>query len=204
MKYAEQRTQPSQAFDEIDRALRPVVLRYLERFVSADEADELAQITMIKVSEHIGEFRGDSSLAPWVHTIARNVALDRLRQRARDSLSIEPGGEAGDGDEDANIPPQLQSVSTETASIRAEMSGCVREFVDRLPKDHRGVLILADIEGMTNQEIAKATGLTLGTVKIRLHRARTRLSADLRAGCTIVRDVDHEIDCERRPLQRVK
>jgi len=153
-------------------------------------------VTMMKVSEHLAEFRGDSSLSTWIYRIATNVARDRLRQRAPEMEPIE-------ADEDAaarDVPPELRSPSAEAAAMRTEMSACVREFVDRLPASYRGVLLLSEIEGLTNAEIAEATGLTLDTVKIRLHRARAKLAAELRAGCLIERDAGAEITCDRKPI----
>lgn len=191
---------PALSFEAVDREFRPKVLRYLGRFVSADEAPDLAQVTMIKVSEHLSEFRGEASLSTWIYRIATNVALDRLRRVSPDAAaaSSDPEGEE-EGFEDG-VPAELQASSAEAAAMRAEMSECVREFVDRLPANYRSVLVLSDIEGLANDEIAEATGLSLDTVKIRLHRARLRLRSDLRAGCTLERDADNELACDRRPV----
>ena len=78
------------------------------------------------------------------------------------------------------------------------------EFVDRLPANYRAVLVLSEIEGFANREIAEITGLSLETVKIRLHRARLKLHAALEHGCTIQRDDRNEVACDRRPASRGK
>ncbi len=190
---------PALSFEAVHREFRAKVLRYLAGFVDADEAADLAQVTMMKVSEHLPEFRGDSSLSTWIYRIATNVALDRLRQRSPDRVAI--GGEADDDEElfDENVPAQLQAPSAESAAMREEMSACVREFVDRLPASYRSILVLSDIEGLTNAEIAEITGLSLDTVKIRLHRGRLKLRSELRAGCSLGRDERNEVACDRRP-----
>jgi RNA polymerase sigma-70 factor (ECF subfamily) len=190
---------PVLSFEAVHREFQAKVLRYLAGFVDADEAADLAQVTMIKVSEHLPEFRGESSLSTWIYRIATNVALDRLRQRSPDRVAIGGEPDAEDDDLDENVPAQLQAPSAETAAMRNEMSGCVREFVDRLPASYRSILVLSDIEGLTNGEIAEITGLSLDTVKIRLHRARIKLRAELRAGCSIERDERNELACDRRP-----
>jgi RNA polymerase sigma-70 factor (ECF subfamily) len=195
---------PPPSFEAVHREFRPKVLRYIAGFVPSDEAADLTQITMIKVSEHLAEFRGESSLASWIYRIATNVAVDRLRQRTPQRVAL--GGEADDDDEavDENGHAELQAPSVEKTAIRQETSACVREFVDRLPANYRTILVLSDIEGFANDEIAAITGLSLDTVKIRLHRARLKLREALSNGCTIRRDDRNGVDCDRRPLLRLK
>lgn len=193
---------PALSFDAIHREYRARIIRYLGSYVGADEAADLAQVTLMKVSRHLPEFRGESSLSTWIHRIATNVALDRLRQRSPESLPISAGPEDGEELLEEGSAEELRAPSAETAAIRAQMSGCVREFVDRLPAAYRSVLVLSDIEGFSNGEIAEITGLSVGNVKIRLHRARLRLRAELRAGCTIDRDERDQVACDRRPPSR--
>ena len=182
------------SFESIHRRFHPKVLRYLAGIVGPQEAADLAQVTMIKVSEHLAGFRGDSSVSTWIYRIATNVAVDRLRQRAPEVVPVE-----ADPDGDEALPPQLQIPSAETSAMRGEMNACLREFVHRLPLNYRTVIILGDIEGFTSREIAQITGSSIESVKIRLHRARLRLREMLKAGCSIERDERSELACERRP-----
>jgi RNA polymerase sigma-70 factor (ECF subfamily) len=78
------------------------------------------------------------------------------------------------------------------------MSECVREFVDRLPTDYRAVLILNDLEGFTNNEIAEILQISLDAAKIRLHRARARLKKELQSGCDFYHDDRSELACDRK------
>ena len=181
-------------FDAVYREFRPKILRYMTGMVDAGEAADLTQAVLLKVAEHRHEFRGESSLSTWIYRIAANVALDRLRQRSHDRPTQSLDDEEGPHE---SVPPELQSVSAEAAAERREMSACVREFIARLPLAYRHVVTLGDIEGFSNAEIADITGLTLETVKIRLHRGRARLRAELEQGCAIGRDRDNEIACER-------
>lgn len=187
---------PDLSFDSVHREFRPKVQRYLAGFVGPDEAADLAQVTMLKVSQHLADFRGDASLATWIYRIATNVALDRLRQRAPDTVPIDESEPEELGE---RLPAALQADSAEASAERQQMGACVREFVDRLPANYRAVLVLSELEGLTNAEIAEVSGLSLETVKIRLHRARATLRADLQAGCTIERDERNELACDRRP-----
>jgi len=182
-------------FEAVDREFRPKLLRYLAGLVGSNEAADLTQVTMLKVSRHLAEFRGESSLATWIYRIATNVAFDRLRQREPERVSLD---DAMEDDAVTGVPDALQVASTETAAVRRQMSACVREFVDALPAHYRLVLVLSDIEGLTNSEIAGVAGVSLETVKIRLHRARATLRERLRAGCAIGRDDRNEVVCDRR------
>lgn len=184
-------------FETIHREFHPKVLRYLAGFAGIEEAADLAQVVMLKVSEHLPAFRGECSLATWIYRIATNVALDRLRQREPERVSIDfhqEEDEAGD----ASTPAVLRAPSAEACAARREMNACVREFLDMLPTHYGAVLILSDIEGLRDHEIAAATGLSLATVKTRLHRARAGLRDKMRAGCTLHRDDRNELACERR------
>jgi RNA polymerase sigma-70 factor (ECF subfamily) len=82
--------------------------------------------------------------------------------------------------------------------IRDEMSDCIREFVDRLPTDYRTVLILNELEGFTNNEIAEILQLSLDATKIRLHRARAKLKEQLKSGCDFYHDDRSELACDRK------
>ena len=91
--------------------------------------------------------------------------------------------------------------SAETAEqhlMRGEMSDCVRGLIDALPDTYRAVLILSEIEGLADAEIASVVGATLETVKIRLHRARRRLREALIDRCSLYHDGDDRLLCDRK------
>ncbi len=92
---------------------------------------------------------------------------------------------------------------TDTLSLdqvieRAEMSECVQSFLDDLPGAYRTVILLHDLEGLTNPEIARGLGVPREAVKIRLHRARRRLRAALQGTCDFADDELGVFVCERR------
>ena len=90
--------------------------------------------------------------------------------------------------------------TVEATAIREEMNACIREFIERLPGAYRTVMVLAELEGFTNAEIAGILGVSLDTVKIRLHRAREKLRSELETGCSFDRGERNELACERKPL----
>ena len=175
-------------YQEIYAAFQPKILRYLERMVSADEAEDLAQETFVKVYQALGSFRGESKLSTWLYRIATNTALDRLRSpsyQRTDNLvfpdeSIEDGGAEL---VDMDVWTGEEKPLVETQIFRQEMNDCIRSYIQKLPGDYRTVLVLSEFEGLKNKEIADVLGITLDAVKIRLHRAKEKLIKELESHC---------------------
>lgn len=188
-------------FRRIHETFHPKVLRYLTRLVGESESEDLAQTVMLKVSEGLAGFRGEASLSTWIYRIATNAALDRLRRSHPGQAEALQAGQTESGiDSDLeSFPLEAHSPSAEATAIREEMSACVREFVERLPENYRTVMVLSELEGFRNAEIAEILEVSLDTVKIRLHRARERLRKELQAGCSFHRDERVEFACDRKP-----
>lgn len=180
-------------FQSVHDRFRPRVLRYLTRLVGEGEAEDLTQSVMLKVSEGLPGFRGDSRLSTWIYRIATNAALDSLRHKA-----IQPPSETEFESDERDVPPDALTPSVEAAAIRQEMNECIREFIERLPENYRTVIVLSELEGFKNSEIAAILGISLDTVKIRLHRAREKLRQSLQTGCSFYRDVTDELACDRK------
>ena len=186
-------------FKSLHDQFRPRVLRYLARLVGESEAEDLTQSVMLKVNRALPEFRGDSSLSTWIYRIATNTALDKVRRRTDQPLSETELESDGD-----DVPPGAQAASVETTAIRAEMNACIREFIERLPENYKTVMVLSELGGFKNGEIAAILDVSLDTVKIRLHRAREALRKELQAGCSFYRREDYELACERKPAAVMK
>jgi RNA polymerase sigma-70 factor, ECF subfamily len=88
--------------------------------------------------------------------------------------------------------------STEQRLIRDEMNGCIREIVQTLPEQYRSIIVLSELEGLKDNEIAEILGLTLQAAKVRLHRARARLRKELGVACVFYRDELNEFACDRK------
>ena len=143
------------------------------------EADDAAQETAIKVYLNLKNFRGDSQFRTWVLSIARNEGLGRLRKagtRREDSLDADTDEQTGDYT--PAILTSWREVPSE-ALERQELGAMLRRAIEGLPEIYRNVVLLRDIEEMDVRETAAALGITEGTVKVRLHRARAVLQREL-------------------------
>ena len=187
-------------FEEIYKEFQPKIINYLARLMGPNEAEDMAQVVFAKVSRGLASFKGQSKLSTWVYRIATNTAIDKLRSPAYSHASGQTSLEDSAGA--ANNTPIITQADTPTDQkvIRKEMSECVREYVDRLPPDHRTVLILKELEGFKNREIADILDISLENVKVRLHRARARLKQELDDGCDFYQSDDGILACDRKPI----
>lgn len=133
-------------------------------------AEDVAQETFISAFQHLASYRG-GSFKSWLLRIATNGCYDHLRSVKRQrSSSLDSMME-----EDPSWEPASKRESPEECTLRGELSRSIRAALDILPPDQRAVLILSDIHGLAYEEVAQATGASLGTVKSRLSRARAHL-----------------------------
>jgi RNA polymerase sigma-70 factor (ECF subfamily) len=137
---------------------------------SAAAADDVAQETFISAYQHLRSFRG-GSLKSWLVRIATNACYDQLRSGKRQrSTSLE-----GLQESDPAWQPRSPAESPEESILRAELSRFIQAALQVLTPDQRATVLLSDVEGFSYEEIAEATGASLGTVKSRLSRARAAL-----------------------------
>ena len=185
-------------FSAIYSEFYPKITHYLTRLVGEHEAEDVAQTVFEKVNTNLSTFKGESKVSTWIFKIATNAALDRLKSP---SYKHTPSGPLA--------PVPLQTVeniemafskptSPDQKVIRDEMSDCVREFVDRLQTDYRTILVLNELEGFTNAEIADILQISVDAAKIRLHRARAKLKKELEKGCDFYHDERSELACDRK------
>lgn len=171
-------------YDEFHTRIR----RYLERMIGPADCDDATQDVFAKVSVGLAQFRGEASLSTWIYRIATNAAYDRLRCRSSHPHADMPIDDAP--------PVEDRAPGVEQRLVRREMNDCIGAYIDRLPASYRSVVVLSEHEGLTNAEVAETLGVTLDTVKIRLHRARARLRKELGGGCDFYRDDRNELACE--------
>lgn len=188
-------------FQSIHDTFRPRIQRYLTRLAGKSEAEDLAQVVLMRINEGLPRFRGESSLSTWIYRIATNVAADHWRRTRseKDSLASRPQHTAeGESESRESVDPvEEQVASVEETAIRAEMNACIREFIERLPESYRTVIVLSELEGFSNPEVAAVLDVSLEAVKIRLHRARERLRKNLASGCNFYRTRESELACDR-------
>jgi RNA polymerase sigma-70 factor (ECF subfamily) len=183
-------------FQEIFYTYQPKIQRYLTRFVGENEAEDLTQEVFVKVGQGLKNFRGESQLSTWIYKIAHNTALDKLRSPYFKNKSTETISESELEAEDQDTSGKKPL--TDQKTIRKEMNACIRDFIEKLPQNYRSVMVLSEVEG--NKEIAEILGISLDTVKIRLHRAKAKLKKELQNHCDFYRDEQNEFACDKKKL----
>jgi RNA polymerase sigma-70 factor (ECF subfamily) len=141
-----------------------------------DDAREVLQETFLKVYDNLEKFRGEAQLSTWIYRIAMNEALMRIRKekhRPRSLEIVDEEGERRDMDVVDWSPRPVERLLTK------ELGGELDRAIARLPEDYRGAFLLRDVEGLSNEQIAKAMKLSVPAVKSRIHRARVFLRNEL-------------------------
>jgi RNA polymerase sigma-70 factor (ECF subfamily) len=159
------------------------------------EADDLTQETFLRALRRLETLRDPARVSSWLYRIATNLVNDRYRARRRRPQDLplsDAASEPAPANDDARAP------RLDVLLARREMSDCVPRTIDELSDPYRAAILLHDLEGLTNPEIAELLGCTLETVKIRLHRARSKLRSALEAGCSFSRDEEDVLVCEPR------
>lgn len=158
------------AFEDLVRRYQNQVFAVALRMLGdRGEAEDLSQEVFLKVFRGLGSFRGEAKFSTWLYSIVSHECLNRLRARRppRPARAAEREGE-----EPAVSDPNPDAV---TLLERRELAERLEEEIGRLGPEHRAILILRDLQGLSYEEIAEALGLELGTVRSRLHRARAEL-----------------------------
>jgi RNA polymerase sigma-70 factor (ECF subfamily) len=166
---------------------------------SPEDAQDVLQDSFVRAFEKLDQFHGESSFYTWIYRIAVNLALSeyrRHRQRGRDRWA-DPVS--------LNVAAEPVDVSSETdpaiALERVERELIVQTALNELGPEHRAVVVLKDFDGRRYEEIASLLEIPIGTVRSRLHRARSELRERLRslvdadvAGASSPRDVQKVAD----------
>lgn len=177
------------------------IIQYLTRIVGPNDAEDIAQEVFDKISRSLGGFRGKSKLSTWIYRIATNTAIDILRSAAYKYSKGYSTFEETVDDKAQNVWVAHKDTAADQTLIRKEMSECVIEFIDNLPPDDRTVIVLSELEGLANKEIADILEISLDNVKIRLHRARAKLRITLKDGCDFSHNEQNVFACDRKPSQ---
>jgi RNA polymerase sigma-70 factor (ECF subfamily) len=168
-----------QAFNSIVLAYQDQVFNLCLRMLgSVAPAEDVTQETFISAYKSIGRMRG-SSVKSWLMRIAANGCIDELRRRKRHPQSSLDAAGANGEDRSLDVPDQ--SVGPEQLALQGELSEALQHELLQLPADQRAAVVLCDIEGMSYDEIAASLRTSVGTVKSRISRGRSRLRMALRA-----------------------
>ncbi|UCC88841.1 MAG: sigma-70 family RNA polymerase sigma factor [Anaerolineales bacterium] len=165
------------AFNRLVMAYQGIAYNVAYRIVGdTDAAADACQEAFLSAFKGIQRFRG-GSFKSWILRIVTNACYDQLRYKGR-----RPADSLEDVAQNPDYSPKLVNgrERPEEHAMRQELSGVIQAGINSLPPDQRAVLVLSDVQGFAYQEIADITGISLGTVKSRLSRARTRLRDYLR------------------------
>ncbi len=147
------------------------------------EAEDMAQEIFLKAYRGLRGFKGASRFSTWLYSIASHHCLNQLEARRRQPHSHGRGGERPDaGGDDPPAPVDRLADDAPRADIlleREERARIVQAELAQLAEDHRIILVLREVQGLSYEEIAKVLGVELGTVRSRLHRARMEIKARL-------------------------
>jgi RNA polymerase sigma-70 factor (ECF subfamily) len=165
------------AFDDLVRAYQPAVQRVLAQLnVAPADAEDLAQETFMRVYRNLHRFRGQSSFYTWLYRIAINVFFDYNKKRKRADVRLQ----------------RLQNAMVDVSNVQPDHDDPFRATFERLtsetftraiatlPEPFRDVVAMREVADLSYEEIAQQTGISIGTVRSRLSRARVRLKELLR------------------------
>jgi RNA polymerase sigma-70 factor, ECF subfamily len=138
-----------------------------------DDALDVVQEAFIKAHKHLDHFEGTSSFYTWLYRIIMNLAIDLLRKRRRVTELVE------DSDEAAGLLPQLLGGNPGRALMDKEIRARIDAALSELSDNHRAVLVMRELEGLSYEEMAKAMGCSKGTIMSRLFHARKNMQRQL-------------------------
>ncbi len=166
------------AYRELIRRYERPLFSLLYRMVRDRElAEDLAQETFVKALNAIESYRPEYKFSSWIFKIANNAAIDHLRRRELDTLSLE-------GSPHAETPEAVQATALQIGDRQEspldevearELGGQIEQAIARLRPEYRSCILLRHVEGRAYEEIAEILNLPLGTVKTYIHRARNEL-----------------------------
>ena len=170
------------AYRELLRRYERPIFSMLYRMVRDRElAEDLAQETFVKALNALDSYRPEFKFSSWIFKIANNAAIDQLRRRNLDTLSI-------DGSPHAETPDAIEATALQVSSndespleeVEArELGSSIEAAIGRLRPEYRSCILLRHVEGYAYEEIAEILQLPLGTVKTYIHRARNELREHL-------------------------
>ena len=166
------------AYRELIRRYQRPVFSLLYRMVRDRElAEDLAQETFVKVLNAVESYRPEFKFSSWILKIANNTAIDHLRRRNLDTLSLDgsPHAESADAVEATTLQISDGAESALEEVTARELGKQIEVAIAQLRPEYRACILLRHVEGRPYEEIAEMLDLPLGTVKTYIHRARNEL-----------------------------
>ncbi|MBA4072047.1 MAG: hypothetical protein C0497_09470 [Gemmatimonas sp.] len=166
------------AFRELVRRYERPVFSLVFRMVrDSATAEDLAQDTFIKILNHIDKYRPEFKFSSWLFKIANNVAIDHLRRRQLDTISVDGSPHAATAADVEATSFDIADKSESALEIMEakELGSAIERAIGALRPEYRSCIMLRHVEGRSYEEIAATLDLPLGTVKTYIHRARHQL-----------------------------
>jgi RNA polymerase sigma-70 factor (ECF subfamily) len=162
----------SEAFDDLVRAYEPHVRRVLTQLnAPPSDVEDLVQEVFLRIFRNLGRFRGQSSFYTWLYRITINVFFDHNKKRKRADVRLARLQNALSEVSTVREPSDDPYVACYNALAREEFS----QAINALPEAFRTVVAMREVDDLSYEEIALQTGISIGTVRSRLSRARARL-----------------------------
>ena len=139
-----------------------------------EDAEEAAQDALWTAARKVHMFKGESAFGSWIYRITANAAYQKLRTRRQKApeIALEDVLPSLDGDGRHFEPMDDWSNRVDEQALQGELRRVLQQAIDGLPPDYRTALVLHDVEGLSNPDIAEALSISLPAVKSRVHRSR--------------------------------
>ena len=139
-----------------------------------EDAEEAAQDALWTIARKVNMFKGESAFGSWIYRITANAAYQKLRTRRQKSaeIALDDVLPSLDGDGRHFEPMDDWSSRVDENALQGELRDVLQRAIDGLPADYRTALVLHDVEGLSNPDIAETLGISLPAVKSRVHRSR--------------------------------
>ncbi len=149
------------AFESLVRRYQADVYRFTLHLIrDGTAAEEITQDTFVRAYRSLGRYRGDSRFSTWLFSIARNCVRDEFRRSARQ----------------ARLTKRLEAGERSEPRVEATTAPEIHEALAALPRELLEPVVMIDMFGLSYREVSKATGVSEGTIKSRMHRARQQLA----------------------------
>ena len=171
----------SRAFDQLVSRFQGQVFNFIYRMIgNREESEDLAQEVFVSIFKNIDGFRGDSSLSTWIYRITANHCKNRRKYLFRRRVEHPLNPENENTDMASSCIPTAVGVSRPDELVEGyQTETVIQRAIAELDEEQRTILVLRDIQSVSYEDISEITGLALGTVKSRLHRARMTLKDKL-------------------------
>ena len=169
-------------WQHIHNGLRAFIAK---RVANETEVDDIVQDVWLKMQRGLDGLKDQRRIISWIYQIARHAIIDHYRAPGRRREM--PAGLAADLEAHQSLSSRT-TASEDSGRLRTELAGCLRPMIERLSEEYQQAVVLVDLEGLTQKEVAAQLGLSLSGMKSRVQRGRRQLKGMLEACCTIELD----------------